>query len=56
MFGVIFKELEYDLIYPATGELDIGRWYVTYPTYLPAHPTHPELSQAGSLKQTLIVS
>ena len=33
---------------PATGELDIGSWYVT-------HPTPPEHSQAGSLKQTLLV-
>ena len=37
---------------PATGELDKGSWYVTY---LPTHPTHPELSQAGSLKQTHLV-
>ena len=34
-----------DMIFdPATAELDIGSWFVT-------RPTHPELSQAGSLKQ-----
>ena len=39
---------------PATNELDIGSWYVTYPPH-PPYPPHPELSQAGSLKQTHLV-
>ena len=36
--GTIMRT-QYLLIDPATGELDIGNWYVTYlPTHLPTPP------------------
>ena len=40
------------IIDPVTGELDIGSWFVTNPSY---PPHRPELSQAGSLNQTHLV-
>ena len=49
--GSIYLKM-FTAIDPATVELDIGSWYVTYP---PTLPTHTELSRAGSLKQTYLV-